>query len=99
MSKIEIETFILPAHWAVALINGDTSGMTDEDEAAIDDFLVAQSDGTSFIHCVDMGEDEGFMRHHDASDFLPFACDCATFTFHRIRQADGARVIPAFRMA
>lgn len=35
----EIEYHSMPAHWASALINGDRSGMSDEDEAELDNYL------------------------------------------------------------
>lgn len=33
---MQVETFLLPAHWASFLINGDASSLSDDDVAEID---------------------------------------------------------------
>lgn len=42
---IKTEEFLLPAHWASYLINGDASGMTDEEEAEVQEWEVAHAPG------------------------------------------------------
>jgi hypothetical protein len=63
-----------PSHWACYFINGDASGMTDQEIEAADNF--AGWLGGSIVDC----EDAGFIHWHDARQFYPFAADCQTFT-------------------
>ncbi len=83
---IEIETLALPDHWASALINGDTSGMTDEDELALDLFtehMVEMYGQCHAMTCSDEHDEEspGFLTYHDARDFGVLACNCLAYTF------------------
>ena len=73
----DITILILPAHWAPALINGDTSGLDDEDEQHLD--LILADLGS--MHCVDADENAGFYHRHDASSYGVLACDCCVYTF------------------
>ncbi|MCD8252730.1 MAG: hypothetical protein LUD40_12395 [Phocaeicola dorei] len=67
-------TYLLPVYWACALINDVHTGLTEEDEKEINNFLgTAQGRPVS----VDF-ETEGFYRHNDAGT-LPG--NCAEFTF------------------
>ena len=67
-------TYLLPVYWACALINDDHTGLTEEDEKEINNFLgTAQGRPVS----VDF-ETESFYRHNDAGT-LPG--NCAEFTF------------------
>ena len=75
MSMETIE-FTLPAHWASALINGDFSGLSDEEDAAVRYWLDTEPDiGGDALSCTDEPE---FRRYYDADGL---ACDCLTFTF------------------
>ena len=76
---IEMRNFILPAHWMPALINGDWSGLDDDEAGAIRSFLAFYKLGTG--EAADC-EPVGFMHFHDAIAFYPFACDCERVTFH-----------------
>jgi hypothetical protein len=60
---IKTETFTLPAYWASALINGDRSGMSDEDEQEMDAWL-AQSETKGCIGCSD---EQWFAWRNDAN--------------------------------
>lgn len=64
----EVE-FILPAHWASALINGDTTGMSDEEEQELNDFIAKNPD----VNHVSSVEELGFMRGRASS--LPNGLD------------------------
>ncbi len=67
-------TYRLPIYWASALINDDYTGLSDEEEKQIKDFLeTAEGRPVS----VDF-ETEGFYRHNDAGT-LPG--NCAEFIF------------------
>lgn len=72
--KIETVEYELYAHWACALINGDVTGMSDEDEAELDAWLTLHPD----LYCVDCSEESEF-GYPDCGG-LPG--DIATFTFH-----------------
>jgi hypothetical protein len=79
MDTLELK---LPTHWACALINGDESGLDDNDQKCFDRFVdwIMKEYGSCW--CLDVSNDEGdFRRYHDATDFGVLACDVATFTF------------------
>lgn len=86
--SIEIETYDLPEHWASALINGDESGLDDDDAAALDRWEHATRGADSFF-CVDVADSDSgdFRRYHDAERFGVLACNVAQFTFHRIKES------------
>lgn len=70
------ETYILPAHWASALINDDYSGLSDSDHNEVVNFLFDNKERLG--GCVDVSEDTWFAHSNDAHTL---ACDVATFTF------------------
>ena len=72
---IEIYTTTAPSHWASYYINGDCSGLEDEDIAAADAFA-ASLDG----EIVDCGGEDFFCRWFDAAPFYPFAAPCVEYT-------------------
>lgn len=79
---MQIEEYILPTHWASALINGDDSGLEGADECALDRFISDMLAEHGAVHCLDMSNDDiGFMRYHDAQPYGVLACDCSTFSF------------------
>jgi hypothetical protein len=63
------------------LINGDESGFDDDDSAAMDAFVDDMLATNGECHCIGMGEDMGFMTHHDAQPFGVLACDASEFIF------------------
>jgi hypothetical protein len=65
-----------PSAWASYLINGDASGISEEDQRAADQWLASIGHGGP-VGC----EDYGFCRVHDAFGFMPFGADCQTYTF------------------
>jgi len=71
--------YTLPAFWASALINGDYTGLSNDDEKALTAWLEAENPGV----CVTCSDSEEFCWRHDASDFA-LACDCLIFTFQRV---------------
>jgi hypothetical protein len=73
---ITTTTFRAPSHWAPYLINGDASGLEDEDIAECDAW-VATLGAVHFVSC----EDYGFTRYHDAREFA-MACDCQDYTVY-----------------
>ena len=74
--SIEVIKYRLPVYWAGALINDDYTGISDEEEQEIKDFL-KQADGRP----VDVDwKTEGFYYHNDANNM---GGDCADFIFHK----------------
>lgn len=74
---IEVIKYRLPVYWAGALVNGDYTGLSDEEEQKINNFL-NQADG--YPVSVDW-ETEGFYSCNDANSI---AGDCADFIFHKL---------------
>lgn len=70
-------TYTLPAHWACALINGDESGMEEEEIAAMNDWLRNFKPGA----CIDCTGEPEFCHSHDA-DGYELSGDCLTYTFY-----------------
>jgi hypothetical protein len=73
---MKTENYLLPAHWASVLINGDESGFS-EDEI---DELNRWYDDTKPGNCVDVSGESEFSWSHDADGYV-LACVCLTFTF------------------
>lgn len=72
--SIEVIKYRLPVYWIGALINDDHTGLSDEEEQEIENFL-KQADGCP----VSVNwETEGFYSHNDAGT-LPG--DCANIFF------------------
>jgi len=71
-----MNTYTLPDFWAPALINGDYSGMSPEDDDALDAWLQDNEPGA----CVSVEDDSAFYWVHDASRYV-LACNCSTYTF------------------
>ena len=79
--KIKTYTLMLPTHWASPLINGDESGLEEEDCEALNAFVDDMVRTYGSCHCVDVSEDTQFMRWHDAVQYGVLASDVAEFTF------------------
>lgn len=71
---MKTDTYILPSYWAPALINGDYSGLTDEESAELDQWLTDQPEGWA----VGVSEETFFSCSNDANNL---GADCAEFTF------------------
>ena len=69
-TNTETTTYTLPAHWASYLINGDHSGISEEEKSACDHWL--ESQGSPNI--VDVGEPY-FTWHNDANSSGGDVCD------------------------
>ena len=77
----QIEYFDLPSHWASPLINGDYSGMSEEDERALDAFTEEMVRLYGQCCCVDISQESYFTYYHDATGFGVGGTDCYRFTF------------------
>jgi hypothetical protein len=74
---MDTRTYWLPAHWASALVNGDTTGLDDADENMLDWVMTAEGLPAP-IAC---GEEPEFRKYHDAQPYGVLACDCLEYTF------------------
>jgi len=77
MPTFDSLTLALPAHWLPALINGDSSHLTDEEYAQLARWEL------DMLHefgplMFELPEDTtpGFARYHDAAEYGVLACDC-----------------------
>jgi hypothetical protein len=82
MSKIKTISLDLPSHWACPLINGDESGLEDEEQGQLDAWIK----DNPRLSCVDVSEETFFSKYHDAADYGVLPCDCAEFTFQEITE-------------
>ena len=76
---METREFYLPSHWASYFVNGDATGLEDDEQALADEWHTNEF-GEASVSCCDVSEDTNFMKNHDARQFA-LAGDCATFTF------------------
>ena len=79
---IETTTYCLPAHWASALFNDDSSGLDDQDAATLERLL--QEEGLAAPLSIvgdDQGQDPFFKTYHDARPYGVLACDCFDYVF------------------
>ena len=78
---MEFQSLHLPNFWCSALVNGDYSGLTQQEESELNRFIDHWQDDLDF-GCVDVPSDENaciessFMKYHDASNVGVLACDC-----------------------
>lgn len=76
---MKTNTFILPAHWACALVNGDFSGLEDGEADELEAWQSAASaEGYGF--CLDVSHEAFFCTGHDARAYV-LPCDCLEYTF------------------
>lgn len=75
----------LPDFYAAPLINGDETGL-EEDE--LDSFYEFCFNELENLHCVDVNDDSGFVKYHDARDYC-LATNCSTFTFMELNSDYG----------
>lgn len=66
MAKLDVLEFTLPAYWASYLINGDSSGIDDDDKAAADRFL-QENNLPAPVSCSD---ESWFSWHNDSGNGL-----------------------------
>lgn len=69
---IKIVRVTAPKSLASALINGDTTSLSEEDFALLREL-------EAIGHCVDAVDDVGFLTH---PDYGHYAAECLTYVFH-----------------
>lgn len=71
-----VESYTAPSAWASYFINGDASGIDDDEQALADKWIEWVGSGAP-VDC----EDAGFIHYHDAYNVMPLAADCQTYSF------------------
>ena len=89
MAEFEKIEYNLPAFWVAALINGDISGFSDEDEAQFNQWVEATSKERGEGHWSLPSDESGyiepsFVKYHDATNVGVLACD--TYTYHWMKR-------------
>ena len=77
---IQSFTVTAPSYWATYYVNADSSGLTDDEIKAADDFHDWLAKNVPNLSCVN-AQDAGFVRFHDAFSVYPYPADCSTYTF------------------
>lgn len=78
---MKTETYIIPDFYLAALFNGDSSGLSDEDEKALDSFVETEMKPKRRFNAIDTGQGLGFLRYHDLEPYGVLACDCVEVIF------------------
>jgi len=82
MINIQLHNLCLPDHWACPLINGDYSGLTEEDEKGLNAFIEYwENDIVINTANISSNQESEFVKYHDAHDFGVLACGCFNYTF------------------
>lgn len=85
-SRPTVEHYTAPAAWAPYLVHGDSTGLENIEQVAIDDWMGALSDaagGSVVVAGVNPPvEQTEFRTLHDAYSFWPYAADCCTYVTH-----------------
>ena len=74
---MKITEYTLPEYWASALINGDYSGLAEEEAAALEAWLEDEKPGL----CVGCTDEREFRSRHDAYAHCPYASNCLDYSF------------------
>ncbi|HSG62640.1 MAG TPA: hypothetical protein VLA24_14525 [Pseudomonadales bacterium] len=81
---MHLQSYDLPEHWAPYFVNGDASGLEDEDQKQADAWFDATFPKGAHCVSVDVPDGGDFRRYHDASNYA-LACNVATYTFDVIQ--------------
>lgn len=73
-------TFKLPAYWAAAIFNDDTTYLSDAESEKLDSVLEALQGEYEMFDVIDVSEDVEFSKYHDASAYGVLACDVCEYT-------------------
>lgn len=76
---MKLVEYTLPVYYASALVNGDYSGMSDEEETELNNFLKEKVEQYGAFYCVQADvEDVSFRWSNDMNNL---GADCCTFHF------------------
>jgi hypothetical protein len=73
--------YTLPAVWACALVDGDRSGLTDDDDRELGEWLAVNGQDLPMFYCVGVSGCAAWQHEHDATNGGVRAADCLEFTF------------------
>ena len=80
MSEAIIE--VLPDFWAAAIVNGDETGMDDDDSRAFNAWIKEFQEDNGVIFTANVFSDEAqFVTYHHAKPFGVLACNCHQYAF------------------
>lgn len=71
----------IPSQFLSALINGDESGLSDNDSDALNLFVDDMLKQFKCFHAIDTTDEAGFVTYHDMRSYGVLASDCETVTF------------------
>lgn len=77
MTTINTITYKLPSYWASYLINGDASGLEDNEQEQIDTWVERQRKNlnTTLFSCTDCSEESAYSWRNDATNLGGDVCD------------------------
>jgi len=75
------ETYLIPDFYLSALFNGDESGLSDEDTAALTSFTNDRLKEFKCLHAIGCDEEPKFTAWHDFRIYGVLACNCVNVTF------------------
>lgn len=73
-------TLALPTHWLPACINGDTTGLDDNEARAFTRWETDMVMEFGPLTYADAAEQSHFARYHDAAEYGVLPCDCYDVT-------------------
>ncbi|WP_187648721.1 hypothetical protein [Nitrosophilus labii] len=82
---MEIIEYTLPANWASALINDDYTGLEDEEEKQLLDFLEKTVEERGYGHWSLNDNEPLFYKFHDARPYGVLAADCLKFEWVKMK--------------
>lgn len=78
-SGIIVATYTMPSYLACALINGDQTNLSDDEQEYLGDWLAEKTEEHGgLFHCVGV-EDYGYCHTHDYDNM---GANCGVFSFH-----------------
>jgi hypothetical protein len=83
-SRFEAKTLDVPEHWLSALVNGDESGLSDEESAQFAAFCDGELGDNWSVSSRE--EEASFMKYHDGQPYGVLACDAVTVLAMRPKQ-------------
>ena len=73
-ATIDLQPYVIPAHFICAIVNDDYTGLDDNEETIVKQFL--KDLGDRYLFVVPDVEDNYFTRCHDFRDYGILATDC-----------------------
>jgi hypothetical protein len=74
MANLDLQPYVIPAHFLCAIVNDDYTGLDDNEDAIVRQFL--QDLGDRYLFVAPGDGDSYFTRCHDLREYGILACDC-----------------------